>query len=130
MRPRLLKDYGNLDFNEKKILTDTNEFDNRFTTFSDDPIKARYILTPALMARMIDFEKNYQNMISFLFYKDKLYIAFKGKKNFLEPSLFKRITVDTINRQMDIFKLIGKIVEELNIDNDIWVKENKEREGM
>jgi hypothetical protein len=125
VRPRLLKDFGNLDFKEKRILTDTSEFDSRFTIFSNDPIKARYILTPALMARMIDFEKNYQNMISFLFYKDKLYIAFKGKKNFLEPSLHKRITVASINRQMEIFKLIGKIVEELNIDNNIWIKEYK-----
>ena len=130
VRPRLLRDFGNLDFKEKRIQTDTSEFDSRFTTFSDDPVKARYILTPTLMARMIDFEKDYQNMISFLFYKDKLYMAFKGNKNFLEPSLSKKITIDTINRQIDIFNLIGKIVEELNIDNDIWVKDNKAEGGL
>lgn len=120
VRPGLLKDFGSADFKEKKILTDTTEFDKRFLTYSNDPIKARYILTPALMARILDFEKQYPNMISFLFDQDKLYIAFKGNKNFLEPSLFKKITSDTISRQMDIFRLIGKIVEELNIDNNIW----------
>nr|WP_314466233.1 DUF3137 domain-containing protein [uncultured Clostridium sp.] len=123
VRPRLFKDFGSVDFKEKKIVTDAVEFDKRFATFSDDPIKARYILTPALMARMIDFEKNYQDMISFLFYQDKLYIAIKEKKNFLEPPLHKKITADTISRQIDVFNLMGKIVVELNVDNNIWIKE-------
>ncbi len=130
VRPCLLKDFGSLDFKENKIQTDTNEFDKRFATFSDDPIKARYILTPALMARMLDFEAKYKNMISFLFYKDKLYIAFKGNRNFLEPALHKGITEDTIHKQMDIFKLIGSIVEELNIDTHIWLKENRGQGGL
>jgi hypothetical protein len=130
IRPCLFKDFGSTDFKEKKIQTDASEFDKRFATFSDDPVKARYILTPALMARMLDLEAKYQNMISFLFYKDKLYIAFKGNKNFLEPPIYKRITEDTILKQMDIFKLIGSIVEELNIDNHIWLKENSVQGGL
>ncbi len=130
VRPRVLKDFGNKDFKEKKIMTDTSEFDSRFTTFSNDPLKARYILTPALMARMIDFENKYQDMVSFLFEKDKLYIAIKGNKNYLEPSLHRRITADTINKQMDVFALIGKIVEELNMGNDIWIKENAVQGGV
>ncbi|HWT74212.1 MAG TPA: DUF3137 domain-containing protein [Mobilitalea sp.] len=130
VRPNMLKDFGSLDFGEKKIKTDSSEFDQRFATFSDDPVEARYILTPALMARVLDFESKYKNKISLLFYKDKLYIAFKEYKNLLEPSLHKRITVDTINRQMDIFKLLGLIVEELNIDNNIWMKENKMQGGL
>ncbi len=130
VRPCLFKDFGSMDFNEQKMPTDAREFDERFATFSDDPVKARYILTPALMARMLDFEVKYKNMISFLFYKDKLYIAFKGNKNFLEPPLRKRITVKTIAKQRDIFKLIGSIVEELNIDNYIWIKENTVQGGL
>ena len=112
VRPYLFKDFGSLDFKEKKMQTDASEFDKRFAAFSDDPVKARYILTPALMARMLDFEAKYKNMISFLFYKDKLYIALKGNKNFLEPPL------------------IGSIVEELSIDRHIWLKENGIQGGL
>lgn len=128
VRPSLIRDFGSMDFKEGKIQTDTGEFDNRFTTYSEDPVTARYILTPALMSRMLDFDAKYANLISFLFYKDKLYIAFKGKKNFLEPALHKKITGETIRRQMDIFKLIGAVVDELNIDTHIWMTENKSQE--
>lgn len=129
VRPHMLNDFGSVDFKEKKIQTDSIEFDQRFATFSDDPVMARYILTPALMSRILDFESKFKNKISLLFHKDKLYIAFKEYKNLLEPSLLKGITVDSINRQMDIFKLLGFVVEELNIDNNIWLKESKVQGG-
>lgn len=128
VRPSLIRDFGSMDFKEGKIQTDTGEFDKRFTTYSEDPVTARYILTPALMSRMLDFDAKYKNLISFLFFKDKLYIAFKGNKNFLEPALRKKITVETIRIQMGIFKLIGAVVEELNIDKHIWMTEKKNQE--
>ena len=128
VRPSLLRDFGSIDFKEGKIQTDTGEFDKRFTTYSEDPVTARYILTPALMSRMLDFDAKYKNLISFLFFKDKLYIAFKGNKNFLEPALRKKITGEAIRRQMGIFKLIGAVVEELNIDKHIWITEKKSQE--
>lgn len=130
VKPSVLYDFGSLDTSIDQIKSDSSEFDKRFTIYSNDPIKARYILTPALMARILDFENKYKNKISFLFDKDKLYIAFKEYKNLLEPALRKRISINTINMQLDIFKLIGLIVEELNMDNDIWLKQKIVQGGL
>lgn len=127
VRPCLLNDFGSPDFKEQKIRTDTSEFDKRFSVYSDDPVKARYILTSAMMARMLDLETKYKNMASFLFDQDKLYIAFKAK-TLLEPPLHKRITEHTIHKQMEVFQLIGSIVEELNIDHHIWRKQHSVQE--
>lgn len=123
VRPKLFYDFGKQLFQVDSIELDSSEFNRRFSIYSNEPVEARYILTPAMMARILDFEKKYKHKISLLFRKDKLYIAFKGDNNFLEPALWKKITTNTIIMQVEIFELIAEIVKELNIGNDIWLKD-------
>ena len=50
---------------------DDPEFEKHFVVYGSDQIEARYILTHAMMKRLLDFQKRS---------KAKLYVAFVGER--------------------------------------------------
>jgi hypothetical protein len=110
---------------EKFVKLEDPEFMKNFNCYSDDDIKARYILSPALMRRLNEFKsKNSKTPIYISFVDDHLYIGFFYRKNMFEPKYFRSlIDFELIASYFNDIKLVVDVVADLNLNNRIWTKE-------
>ena len=126
IRPKFIKDFGNHDFKEPLIKSDSKEFDSKFALYSFDELHARCILTPALMSRLLDLSASLKGNTSILIDGSILYLALRAKNNFIEPALFRKMDQHSIiENETHVFQLIEKIIEDLNMNRRIW-KTSKE----
>lgn len=110
---------------EKMISLQDPEFTENFNCYSDDDIKARYILSPALMHRINQFKENYPDNPVFISFVDgRIYVAIKYKKDLFEPSYFSSVVrFEKVQEYFEDIKFAVDIVEELNLNTRIWSKE-------
>jgi len=100
------------------------EFEKEFCVYSDDQLEARYILSPSLMKRIVDFKRKWNTKIYLSFRDSKLYVAIKMDKNLFESRLFKSIVdYNFIEQNIRFLTLLTGIVEDLNLNTRIWTKE-------
>lgn len=103
------------------------EFERLFKVFSTDQIEARYILTPSLMTRILDFQKRHSHPIRLSFIASRVFIAIPTYHNYLEPpfvlSSTKRLAdPETLGHYLQELEFIFGIVDELNLNTRIWTK--------
>ncbi len=110
---------------EKYVKLEDTTFNENFNCYSTDDIKARYILSPALMQRINSFKDNYpKNPVSISFVDGAIYVAISYSKDLFEPTYFSSLVKR--NMMLSYFediKLVVDIVEELNLNTRIWSKE-------
>ena len=100
------------------------EFEKEFCVYGDDQIEARYILSPALMQRIVEFKRKWNTKVYLSFKDSKVYIAIKLNKNLFETRLFKSIVDYTfIEENIRFLILLTGIVEDLNLNTRIWTKQ-------
>lgn len=106
-----------------KVLLEDPEFNKTFSTHSTDQIEARYILTPAMMSRILALNKKTKGAISLSFIASRVYIAFPIEGNYFEPPLKKSILEDNaIAQDLYIVQFMYDIVNELDLNTRIWGK--------
>ena len=99
------------------------EFEKEFCVFGDDQIEARYILSPALMHRIVEFKRKWNTKVYLSFRDSKVYIAIKLNKNLFETRLFKTIVdYSFIEENVKYLILLISIVGDLNLNTRIWTK--------
>lgn len=107
----------------KLVKLENPEFERTFAVYGTDQVEARYILTPALMERIMDFKRKSGNVhLSFL--HSKVYIAIEVNKNLFEPPFFKSmLDYSLISEYFSYLILTVNIVEDLDLNTRIWSKE-------
>ncbi|MBL7214533.1 MAG: DUF3137 domain-containing protein [Phycisphaerae bacterium] len=100
------------------------EFEREFVVYGSDQIEARYILSPALMQRILDFQQKTGTKIYLSFTGSNVYVALPMTKNCFEPKYFDSVTdfAPIAEYYHDLCLVIG-IVEDLNLNTRIWTKE-------
>ncbi|MHC4552728.1 MAG: DUF3137 domain-containing protein [Planctomycetota bacterium] len=103
---------------------DNAEFEHHFVVYGSDQIQTRYVLTPAIMDRILDFKKKTGDSIYLSFKNSKLYIAVPCRRNLFEPKYFKSMVdyIETFRYFQDL-RLFISIVDEFNLNTRIWTKE-------
>ncbi len=107
------------------------EFERYFSVFSTDQIAARYILSTSLMKRITDYRKKIGRKLSLSFTENKLYVAIHNRKDQFEFSMYR--SVYDLNRVKEFFTdlaTVTDIVEDLNLNMEIWLKEGKKASRM
>jgi hypothetical protein len=100
------------------------EFEKEFCVYGSDQVEARYILSPSLMKRIVDFKQKWNTKVYLSFRDSKVYIAIKMNKNLFETRLFKSIVdYNFIEENIRFLILLTGIVEDLNLNTRIWTKE-------
>lgn len=119
-----LKKISGITRREKFVKLEDNEFMRNFNCYSDDDVKARYILSPALMQRLNDFKDKYpKNPIYISFVDDHIYVGVSHTKDLFEPTYFTTIiNFEKVKSYFEDVKLTVDIVEELNLNTRIWTK--------
>lgn len=100
------------------------EFEQAFVVYSDDQVEARYLLSPSLMARIVDFRNRTGHEIYLSFVASNIYVAISHSKNMFEPKLFASVLDPKLAQEyLEDLMLAIRIVEDLNLNTRIWTKQ-------
>ncbi len=112
-------------FNRKsdRLKLEDPRFEQHFSVYSNDQIEARYLLTPAMMERLVEFVVKAKSKVSLSFIDNNIYIAISNSKNYFEPALFTQS--DSFESVQDIahdLQFVIDIVNDLDLNTRIWTK--------
>lgn len=100
------------------------EFEKEFVVYSTDQVEARYILSTALMRRILEFKYKMRVPVHIGFVDSNLYMAISIKKNMFEPRILRTIlNFEMVQDYLEDLILAVGIVEDLNLNTRIWTKE-------
>lgn len=104
------------------------EFEAVFKVYSTDQIEARYLLTPGLMKRILEFCKKINSTLHLSFIGSNLYLAIADTRNRLEaPGMFiateKLLDPNLLTPYLNDLYFAISIVDELNLNTRIWSKQ-------
>ncbi|WP_421945641.1 DUF3137 domain-containing protein [Pedobacter sp.] len=109
--------------NNTLVELENSFFNQNFITNSTDQVEARYILTPAMMERILKLNSNSKNTISLSFINNRMNIAFPLDRNYFEAPVFKTLlNPELLNQDIDAIKFMYEIVQELDLNTRIWGK--------
>jgi hypothetical protein len=100
------------------------EFEKAFAVYSTDQVEARYIISTSLMQRITEFRKKTKKRISISFINSQIFIAIPMSENMFEAPLFtSMVNYDRISEYHNYLSLCTGIVEALDLNTRIWMKE-------
>ncbi|RZL48032.1 MAG: DUF3137 domain-containing protein, partial [Pedobacter sp.] len=86
-----------------------------------DQVESRYLLTPAMMERILKLNSNSKYSISLSFIQSRMYIGFPLDRNYFEAPIFKSLlNPDLLNDDIYTIKFMYDIVKELDLNTRIW----------
>ena len=100
------------------------EFERAFVTYSNDQTEARYILSSALMRRLLNLKQHFNGNVSAAFIGGSVYLMIAKKENWFEPpSLNTPLTFEGVETTLRQLQMATGIVEELDLNTRIWSKQ-------
>ncbi|WP_236994163.1 DUF3137 domain-containing protein [Candidatus Methylomicrobium oryzae] len=99
------------------------EFEKLFTVYGTDQVEARYILSPSLMERLVNFRNKAGAQVHISFIHSKLFLALSVNKNLFEPKIFSSgMQSGYLREYFRYLALVAGIVDDLNLNLRIWGK--------
>lgn len=108
---------------KRKVSLENPEFEKKYNTYSDSQIEARYILSPAMMERILKLEELFNSRIDLSFRGNNVFIAIYSSKNHFEVDTSNALNsaqIDTIYKEIDSCL---QIVDVLDLNTRIWTKQ-------
>jgi len=100
------------------------EFEREFVVYGDDQVEARYILTPALMQRLVEFKRKAGRQVYFSFALSNVYIAIETDKDMFEPRMFRSfLHEEVVLEHLRDLQFATSVVKDLDLNTRIWSKE-------
>ena len=100
---------------------DDSEFNDKFKVYSSDAQNAMYILSPALMRRILHFERRVKFPINISFVGTKIYIFIQTNKDNFEPDINKSVfKYDPAKEIKEELSHMLSIVRILKLNRKIW----------
>lgn len=106
------------------------EFEKHFKVLSSNQVEARYILSSTFMQKILDLKFKHKQNIQLAFQDAEVIVAIPMDKNLFEPpmgilSVFTAKQEDyreQIETYLQDFQLILELIEDLDLNNKIWVQ--------
>ncbi len=121
----IAKFFQNMNMSRDELIQlEDPEFEREFVVYGEDQIAARYILSPSLMRRILDFKRKTGNTVHLSFVHSKVFVAVSTNRNMFEPRVFNTVLDASLMEEYvgDLLLATG-IVEDLNLNTRIWTKE-------
>lgn len=97
------------------------EFEKNFVVHSHDQIEARYLLSPSLMRRLLDFRNKAGHPFHMAFIANQIYMAVPLSQDLFEPpALSKPLDASCAATYINQLQFILDIVEDLDLNTRIW----------
>lgn len=105
------------------IKMDDAAFEREFVVYGSDQIEARYILSHAVMQRLLEFRRKSRHPISLSFVNAQMYIAIHYGKDMFEPSIFTSLLKHSLAMEyiQNLTLLVG-LINELKLNQKLWSK--------
>ena len=105
----------------REIPIDNADFNQNFTIYANDAMTVMYVLTPALMEKILSLKQLVKSNISLSFKQNKIYIAIARGADSFEPSLDQPILNARIAKDIkaDLDAML-QIVKILRLNEKIW----------
>ena len=97
------------------------EFEREFVVYSTDQIESRYLLSTAMMRRILELKQRSGCMLLLAFSDNSVHLALHGRADMFEPRLSSSIRQSEEPRrlQAELRECLG-IVEDLRLNRRIW----------
>jgi hypothetical protein len=106
------------------VKLENGDFEKAFAVHSTDQIEARYILSPALMERILAFRAKTRSTVYLSFVGSNVYVAISSSRDRFEPRIFRTLLdFRLVEGILNDLQLFTGIVEDLNLNTRIWTKE-------
>lgn len=107
-----------------RVKLENPDFEKTFDVYSSDPVEARYLLTPAMMERLLQVERTFGGGISLSFLQSKVLIAIPDRKDHFEASVWHSLSdLTAVQEEFGTIRALTGIVQELQLNIRIWSKE-------
>lgn len=106
----------------KLVRMENVEFEKAFAVYADDPIEARYVITPGMMERLLNLRRRFGSGLRAAFVDSCLFLAISSDNNFFELSSLHNFDCSVAEHCRDELLMFLEIVGELNLDRRIWSK--------
>ena len=105
----------------REIPIDNADFNQNFTIYANDAMTVMYVLTPALMEKILSLKQLVKSNISLSFKQNKIYIAIARGADSFEPSLDRPILNARIAKDIkaDLDAML-QIVKILKLNEKSW----------
>jgi hypothetical protein len=100
------------------------EFEKAFVVYAQDQVEARYILSPSLMRRILEYKAKTGSEVCLSFVGSRVHVAVKSGRDMWEPRVFRSLLdIKLIEQFVADLELAAGVVEDLNLNTRIWTKE-------
>lgn len=100
------------------------DFEKEFVVYGSDQIEARYILSPALMRRILEFKARTGSTLHLSFHHSNVYVAISSTRDRFEPRILRTVLEKELCHQfLQDLEFLIKIIDDLNLNTRIWTKE-------
>lgn len=107
----------------KLIKLDHVEFEKLFVVYGEDQIESRYILSPSLMEKIVQFHNKVEKALYLSFIDGKLYMAIPYTKPLFEPILNRSLLdFKMIQSYFELLEMILSVVNEFKLNEKLWSK--------
>ena len=108
---------------DELVKMDDNNFEKEFVVYSDNQIEARYILSHALMKKLLDFKHKSKHPLYISFVGSHIHLAIYYDKDLFEPTVFRSLLDYKIAMEyVKTLHLAIGIVDELKLNQKLWSK--------
>ncbi len=105
------------------VKMDNPEFEKEFVVYATDQIEARYILTHALMQKLLHYQMQSKHPLYASFVGGNIYLAIAYNKDLFEASVFHSLLKYKIAMEyLKTLHLAVGVVKELNLNKKLWSK--------
>jgi hypothetical protein len=119
---RLLQDFRPFSKQDLVYLEDP-EFEGEFVVYGTDQIEARYILSTAMLRRILDLKRRWRDEVRLSFIESNVFVAISHKSNLFEPDIGGSVlSRELIGRIVAELAVCFGLVDDLNLNTRIWTK--------
>lgn len=108
--------------NLTEVALENAAFAEQFRVYTTDEVEARYILTPAMMERILAVAAMSGKRVHLAFANNRAYLGVHYGRALFEPAIKDSTSVAAIHEMAAHFALAEGIVEELDLNTRIWTK--------
>lgn len=105
-----------------KVDLESPDFEKVFAVHASDPVEARYILTPAMMEKILALKARTERPLYLGFTKNRAYLGVHYGRELFEAGIASSTSVEALHEMAAHFALAEDVVQELDLNTRIWTK--------
>jgi hypothetical protein len=107
--------------NAKLVKLEDSEFEKEFIVYGEDQVETRYILTPDLMQKLLNYKKKIGKKMYFSFVNDRLYVRIDYMRDLFEPRYVgKNDDPKFVKDSLSMITTFVGIIDDLKLNSKIW----------